>query len=227
MDRRSALALISGLVSAAVPLAAAADPRTRVLILDGYSNHDWRLTTALIRGMLEPSGLFAVDVATAPPTADAPGWDSLAAGVLELRRRHPDLQRPRRRPAVAAPRAGGLRGLRPQRRRRLCLARRQQRLPRLARVQRDDRPRLAQEGLRPGDCGRGERHPPPLPCRRRAGYRARRPHRHRRPSPRRPPDPHRPAAGVADARHRGLLLRPRSGRSVSRCCRTASIRRPR
>jgi hypothetical protein len=46
----------------------------RVLIVDGYSNHDWRLTTALIRGMLEPTGLFAVSVTTAPPTADAPGW---------------------------------------------------------------------------------------------------------------------------------------------------------
>ena len=76
MNRRSALALISGLVSAAVRLAGAADPRVRVLILDGYSNHDWRLTTALIRGMLEPTGLFTVDVATAPPTADAPGWDT-------------------------------------------------------------------------------------------------------------------------------------------------------
>ena len=76
MNRRSALALISGLASAAVRLAGAADPRVRVLILDGYSNHDWRLTTALIRGMLQPTGLFAVDVATAPPTADTPGWDA-------------------------------------------------------------------------------------------------------------------------------------------------------
>ena len=76
MDRRAALVLISGLVPGAVRLAAAADPPVRVLILDGYSNHDWRLTTALIRGMLAPTGLFAVDVATAPPAADAPGWDA-------------------------------------------------------------------------------------------------------------------------------------------------------
>ena len=47
----------------------------RVLIVDGYSNHDWRLTTALIRGILEPTGLFAVSVSTAPPTKDSPGWD--------------------------------------------------------------------------------------------------------------------------------------------------------
>ncbi len=80
MTRRSALALLGGLASAArlagAPQASGPGPRLRVLILDGYSNHDWRLTTALIRGMLEPTGLFTVDVATAPATADAPGWDA-------------------------------------------------------------------------------------------------------------------------------------------------------
>lgn len=54
----------------------AAEPPVRVLIVDGYSNHDWRLTTALIRGILEPTRLFAVSVSTAPPTKDAPGWDA-------------------------------------------------------------------------------------------------------------------------------------------------------
>jgi hypothetical protein len=57
--------------------AAAADAaRIRVLIVDGYSNHDWRLTTRLIRGILEPTGLFDVSVSTAPANADAPGWDA-------------------------------------------------------------------------------------------------------------------------------------------------------
>lgn len=57
------------------PLAHATEP-IRVLIVDGYSNHDWRLTTALIRGIIEPTGLFRVTVSTAPPTAAAPGWDT-------------------------------------------------------------------------------------------------------------------------------------------------------
>ncbi|HLP26892.1 MAG TPA: ThuA domain-containing protein, partial [Acidobacteriota bacterium] len=52
----------------------AADPPIRVLIVDGYSNHDWRLTTALIRGILEPTGRFTIAVSTAPATKDAPGW---------------------------------------------------------------------------------------------------------------------------------------------------------
>jgi len=53
-----------------------ADEPIRVLIVDGFSNHDWRLTTALIRGILEPTGKFAVEVSTAPSSGDAPGWDS-------------------------------------------------------------------------------------------------------------------------------------------------------
>ena len=51
-------------------------PPIRILIVDGFSNHDWRLTTALIRGILEPTKLFAVSVSTAPATKDAPGWDA-------------------------------------------------------------------------------------------------------------------------------------------------------
>ncbi len=54
----------------------AADMPIRVLIVDGFSNHNWPLTTALIRGMLEPTKLFTVDVSTAPATKDAAGWDA-------------------------------------------------------------------------------------------------------------------------------------------------------
>jgi Trehalose utilisation len=48
----------------------------RVLIIDGFSNHDWKLTTELIRGIIEPTKLFAVSVSTAPPKKDSPGWDT-------------------------------------------------------------------------------------------------------------------------------------------------------
>jgi len=53
-----------------------ADERVKVLIVDGVSNHNWRLNTALIRGIIEPTGLFDVTVSTSPPRADSPGWDS-------------------------------------------------------------------------------------------------------------------------------------------------------
>jgi type 1 glutamine amidotransferase len=69
--------LTAALAAAPLPFAGGAPAKPiRVLIVDGYSNHDWRLTTALIRGILEPTGLFVVTVTTAPPTADAPGWGS-------------------------------------------------------------------------------------------------------------------------------------------------------
>jgi len=58
-----------------IPSLAAAKP-IRVLIIDGYSNHDWKQTTELIRGIIEPTGLFTVTVSTAPPTASSPGWDT-------------------------------------------------------------------------------------------------------------------------------------------------------
>jgi type 1 glutamine amidotransferase len=54
--------------------ATAQEKKIRVLIVDGNSNHDWRLTTRAIRGILEPTGLFDVAVSTAPPTADSPDW---------------------------------------------------------------------------------------------------------------------------------------------------------
>lgn len=53
----------------------AAEP-IRVLIVDGFSNHDWARNTALLRGILEPTQRFAIDVSTAPPTALSPGWEA-------------------------------------------------------------------------------------------------------------------------------------------------------
>jgi len=53
-----------------------AERKINVLIVDGCSNHDWRMTTALIRGILEPTGLFQVAVSTAPEKVDDPAWAS-------------------------------------------------------------------------------------------------------------------------------------------------------
>lgn len=52
--------------------AAEGAPRLKVLIVDGFSNHDWRKTTRLVKAILESTGLFEVSVATAPARADDP-----------------------------------------------------------------------------------------------------------------------------------------------------------
>ncbi len=51
-------------------------PKIKVLIVDGFSNHNWRYNTGLLLGILQPTGLFDLDVSTAPPTSSAPGWDT-------------------------------------------------------------------------------------------------------------------------------------------------------
>jgi len=44
--------------------------RMKVLIVDGYSNHDWQRTTRLARGILDPTGLFDLTVSTAPASTN-------------------------------------------------------------------------------------------------------------------------------------------------------------
>jgi type 1 glutamine amidotransferase len=50
-------------------LACAAPPH-KALIIDGQNNHNWKVTTPILKKILEDSGLFRVDVATAPGGKD-------------------------------------------------------------------------------------------------------------------------------------------------------------
>jgi type 1 glutamine amidotransferase len=45
-----------------------------VLILDGFSNHNWKLNTRLLRGLLQPTGLFEIAVSTCP-AQNSPEWE--------------------------------------------------------------------------------------------------------------------------------------------------------
>ncbi len=51
-------------------------PKIRALIVDGFSNHDWRKTTAFLRDTLSATGLFEVEVSTSPDEPDSPAWAS-------------------------------------------------------------------------------------------------------------------------------------------------------
>lgn len=50
--------------------------KIKVLIVDGFSNHDWQKTTALLKSIIEPTGLFTVSVSSCPPTATSPGYET-------------------------------------------------------------------------------------------------------------------------------------------------------
>ena len=58
--------LLAAVCAWALGTLATAEP-IKVLIVDGQNNHDWRATTPLMKKALEETGLFQVDVATAPP----------------------------------------------------------------------------------------------------------------------------------------------------------------
>ncbi|MGL1934007.1 MAG: hypothetical protein OCD01_03275 [Fibrobacterales bacterium] len=51
--------------------------RINAVIVDGISDHNWKLTTDYYKRILESTGRFSVDIATSPPPGiDSPTWDS-------------------------------------------------------------------------------------------------------------------------------------------------------
>ena len=89
MITRQSVVLTSLLLASAVSfdsrVAVAGQPeRLRLLIVDGQNNHDWQATTPVLKGFLEQSGRFTVDVATSPPAkAPASDWDSFRRTVCD------------------------------------------------------------------------------------------------------------------------------------------------
>ena len=74
---QSLLIASSCLLLAAGPSAAQKMPtqaKIRALIVDGFSNHDWRKTTDFIEATLTDTGMFEVDVTTTPGDSDDPAW---------------------------------------------------------------------------------------------------------------------------------------------------------
>jgi uncharacterized protein len=48
--------------------------RIKVLLVDGYSNHDWQRTTRLACAILRPTDLFDVTISTAPASTNDPAY---------------------------------------------------------------------------------------------------------------------------------------------------------
>ena len=75
------LALLVGVLISSLWLGRAAkdddaDKVLSVLIVDGQNNHNWKVTTPVLKHALEASGRFRVDVSTSPPRNAKEGWDT-------------------------------------------------------------------------------------------------------------------------------------------------------
>ena len=60
------LAFFALFIALIAPGRAAAGAPIKALIVDGQNNHDWRASTPHLKRVLEATGLFTVEVATAP-----------------------------------------------------------------------------------------------------------------------------------------------------------------
>src|SRR5215472_15497647 len=90
MNKRRLLASMTVLAALMCAPAVHAARPIRAVILDGESGgpyHAWRQTTPYLKRMLEETGLFQVDVVTAPPAGGdfsnfKPDWDKYQVVVL-------------------------------------------------------------------------------------------------------------------------------------------------
>ncbi|MGN6369528.1 MAG: hypothetical protein ACTHN5_14820, partial [Phycisphaerae bacterium] len=57
----------------------ASPQKIRVLLLDGFSNHNWQLNTRLLVALLQPTNLFDVTVSTCAPGSGR-RWEEWARG---------------------------------------------------------------------------------------------------------------------------------------------------
>jgi len=70
------LAVLLLAVATALLLCRFGSSRIKVLIVDGHSNHDWQRTTRIVSDILRQTGLFSVDVSTAPASEKDPAHAS-------------------------------------------------------------------------------------------------------------------------------------------------------
>jgi hypothetical protein len=75
MNLRSAVCVLAILSASVFPAPAKSrSGKVRVLIVDGFSNHDWKQTTLLLHEILDQTGRFDVGVSTMPARGSA-AWE--------------------------------------------------------------------------------------------------------------------------------------------------------
>ncbi|MBI2807622.1 MAG: ThuA domain-containing protein [Planctomycetes bacterium] len=80
MWKKNRWALALAVLISCVSAASAGDKKIRVVIIDGWNNHQWPLTTPIMKKALEASGRFTVDISTSPKRNQTnlipPDWKS-------------------------------------------------------------------------------------------------------------------------------------------------------
>jgi len=73
---RTSISLIILIVLSDLAFCQPKSDKIDVLIVDGFSNHDWKQTSYVVKTILEKSGLFRVSVSTAPSEPENKDWNS-------------------------------------------------------------------------------------------------------------------------------------------------------
>jgi len=77
MKHRTLFCVLAVLLAFTVPCFGKSNHgKIRVLIVDGFSNHDWQQTTVLLRDILQAAGEFDVAVSTAPQETGSAAWQA-------------------------------------------------------------------------------------------------------------------------------------------------------
>jgi len=71
--------------------AAYAQEKSKILIVDGQNNHDYKKMTPFMKDQLEKSGLFTVDVSTTPPAAPRKPLNETPEQLAEREKKTADL----------------------------------------------------------------------------------------------------------------------------------------
>ncbi len=96
MSRARFFLRLALLIAFSASAALASTAPSKILIVDGRNNHDWRTTTDALRATLTGTGLFEVEVATAPEEKSPSGLRAPSAGDADFaaaKQRQEDLVR--------------------------------------------------------------------------------------------------------------------------------------
>jgi len=80
------------LALASILCCATAQEKTKVLIVDGQNNHNYKAMTPFMKEQLEKSGLFSVDVSTTPPAPAKPAKNETPEQAAEREKKNEALK---------------------------------------------------------------------------------------------------------------------------------------